>query len=169
MIQRKAGQWRTVTRAAIRPQADQDPCAGWEGLPCGHVRGVHRGLCIFVGCKCKKFRAIDSAAAQARIRASNRRSSFGSRHERLSITDVELAMARGQSDVVEIRRQVDIPLGLRAGSHSVFRADALATLKPGGAFTHRIYEPKGIRMPIYLLKRAIVILKFPQYEFVEIG
>ncbi len=112
---------------------------------------------------------VDTAAVQARIRAANRRGSFGSRHERLSITDIELSMVRGQSDVLELKRQVDIPLGLRAGSNSVFKADALATLKPGGPFTHRIYEPKGIRMPIYLLKRKIVQLLYPEYEFVEIG
>lgn len=158
---------RIGRRDAIKPKAHLAACGNCpEEANCPHSNHyTPSNSCVNLLHGCNGFKARETRKEEAKIRKDNRRKFFGSTHERLAITDVEISIARGQSDVIGIERQVPFKLGVQG---MVYIADALATLKPGGAFTHRIYEPKGKRSLIYLLKRRIMELMYPKIEFFEV-
>lgn len=159
---------RNVRRAALKPKAHLAACRTCPpGANCpASNHYTTAGGCVIKAHNCVGFRATDYAKADAAIRKKNSQTFYGSKHERLALTDVELAMARGQSDVVELRRQVSFRLGVRG---MVYIADAVGTLAPGGRFSSRIYEPKGQKSMIYMFKRRIVELAYPEVEFLEIS
>lgn len=159
---------RQARRAALRPKAHLAACRTCPAeANCPHSSHyTQSGACAHVAHACAGFRATDYSKVDAAIRKKNAQTFYGSKHERLALTDVELTMARGQSDVVELERQVIFRLGVRG---MVYIADAVGTLAPGGRYTSRIYEPKGQKSMIYLLKRRIVELAYPEVEFFEVN
>lgn len=164
--------WRTNTRAAQKPKAHMAICINCPVSDPPHVEQNHHtrdGHCAFIGCQCNVFRSKDWRKDDGEIRKKNRGMHWDSRHERLSITDIERSMLRGETDIVELKRQMPFELGVRAGRDSVYIADAVAILREGGKFTHRIYEPKGLKSPMYVLKRRLVQILYPHVEFVEIS
>lgn len=156
---------RIGSREAVRKKPQLAACANCpEADNCPHANHYTRdGGCVRH--PCPGFKSRDTSAIESAIRAKNRKQFFGSGHERLALTDVEIAMALGQSDVESLERQVPFRIGVRG---MVYIADGVGILKPGGKYLRRIYEPKGAKSLMYEMKRRIVELQYPDVEFYEI-
>lgn len=169
------GRNRVVRRSALKPQPQNAACANCKtakrsarDLRCPHANHYTAyDRCVVVEHGCPGFKSLDVSEEDRKIRAEERKRFYGSRHERLTITDLLRMIERGEGRFMgPIRRQVDFPLVIAGEKFESYRADAVVFDKEDG---HEVaLDPKGIAFPMFRIKRKLMRICHPNVEVIEV-
>ena len=125
------------------------------------INGAHTLSCRIVPCACKKYSEKKGPNKYHAVKQEYGGNRYDSKFEARVAADLDFRLRSGEISAVD--RQVDFPFtvnGKRLGRF-LYRADFLVTHLDG---SKEIVEAKGMQMPIFRLKWALMECCYPEIK-----